>query len=118
MLARAPRSRPLGVTPLLLVNHNTNNVLLAVSATGGAAAAPAVAEVALKTMIDGMPLSDAVDAPRLTTRAAAADGGADPAEAPAARVNAILCRDGAPRRPETCRAHSDPRGFGLALAGQ
>jgi len=120
--------------PMLVVKPRGRQFVWAGAASGGVAAPTALAGVAARTLLSGQPLREAIAAPRV-------HGGSDPgfvfAEPGAptrglqtllgqgdevvtaeklGRVNAIVCPDGIASAPETCRAASDPRGFGLAAS--
>ena len=138
LLAAAPaQSGNAGVSlsPIILVNHNTSQLFFAAGSVGGAAAPSALASVMRRALLEEMPLSDAVDAPRLhhggmpdivliepeietAEREILGRRGHRIAEIPEiGRVNALHCPRGAPRSPETCVFASDRRGFGLASGG-
>lgn len=137
MLAPAPQPQFDGaqfLSPVLVVNRNTDKFYFAASASGGAAAPIALVRAALGALAAEQPLKQAVAAPRLfragpnavvlyepgtdaeTIRAL---GDAVPgAEVRAlGRVNAIHCPGGLPSKPEGCSFQSDGRGFGLAARG-
>jgi gamma-glutamyltranspeptidase/glutathione hydrolase len=105
------------------------------AASGGAAAASALIQVALHTLIEDRPLDEASDAQRLHVEAQPSDTvfaetgvqarppglaerGYNVVPVPViGRVNAISCPDGAVDKPVTCALRADRRGFGLAAGG-
>jgi gamma-glutamyltranspeptidase/glutathione hydrolase len=118
--------------PMLVVNQNIPKFRFAAAASGGAAAPVAMVGVAAETLLEGVPLQDAIAAKRVL-------GGGDPDVVyfeqllpgpdlqslsrrghqlvqilSVGKVNAISCPGSIPDQPETCAAVTDPRGFGLA----
>jgi gamma-glutamyltranspeptidase / glutathione hydrolase len=105
------------------------------AASGGAVAASALVNVALRALIDKRPLDEAMDAQRLHAEGVPADtvfveSGVQPrppglvergykiVPVPViGRVNAISCPDGIKDTPESCAFRADRRGFGLAAGG-
>ena len=105
------------------------------AASGGAAAASALVEVALRAMIEARPLDEAVDAQRMHADGnppdtvfvetgvqprvpGLADRGYKIVPVPViGRVNAISCPDGVIDSPDSCAFRQDRRGFGLAAGG-
>lgn len=138
VLAVAPRGADPAVsfTPAMLVNHNTHQVLLAASASGGAAAPSALASVLRGLLIEKVPFAAALAAPRVhnsgrpdrtyvesrfkggAAQILRARGHIQVEEVPElGLVSVIACLGGLPRSPETCVFASDPRGFGLGVGG-
>ncbi|MFP6744828.1 MAG: gamma-glutamyltransferase, partial [Alphaproteobacteria bacterium] len=134
MAAAKPPSRSAlsALAPVMLVNHNTGNFVLAAAASGGAAAPSALVEVMTRTLIDGQSLVAAVAAPRLyhggrpdvaivepDEPADMLDGlrrrGHLVAQAPEiGGVNAVYCREGMQENAAGCSVSADRRGHGLA----
>ncbi len=85
------------------------DVVFAGAASGGAAAPLALAQTALDTLADALPLDRALAASRAVPPGTA-DG--------IARVQAIVCRDGLVDAPQSCRVEADPRGAGLGIGTQ
>ena len=120
------------LAPVMMVNPNTGNFLLAAAASGGAAAPSSLIEVMTGVLLDDKPLAEAVAAPRLyhggrpdvvlhesdespERLAGLRRRGHVVARAPQiGRVNAVFCRDGFLRNPAACVASNDRRGHGLA----
>lgn len=110
-------------------------VVFAGAASGGAPAASALAAVALRTLVEGRPLEEALDAPRMHFEGAPPDTvfvetgvqarptglverGYRIEPVPVlGRVNAIHCPAGVKDAPEQCVLRVDRRGFGLASGG-
>lgn len=136
VLAAAPGPGGRGATalgPVLVVNHNVGELFFAAAASGGAAAPTSLVGVMARTLLGERPLPDAIAAKRVVggikpgvvayeegysapiTEAFAGLGVRLVATPPLGRVNAIACPGGIPPKPETCRAATDPRGFGLAV---
>ena len=123
------------LSPIVLVNHNTSQLLFAAGSVGGAAAPSALASVMRGALLDGLPLRDAMGASRLhhggipdivftepdfgvVLRDSLSRRGHQVVKIPEiGRVNAVHCPGGAPRSPETCVFDTDRRGFGLASGG-
>ncbi|CAA7618160.1 gamma-glutamyltransferase [Magnetospirillum sp. UT-4] len=132
VLAAAPGpAGPPALGPVLVVNHNSNEVRLGAAASGGVTAPTALAQAVLSTHVEGRKLEEALASPRVHHSGqpdfVAVESGefaADPAPLAArghevkttqmpSRVNAFACGSG--RASFTnCRAASDPRGFGMA----
>lgn len=139
IMAAAAPVKGSGVTalaPMIVLNKDSTQLKFAAAASGGAAAPPALAMVALETLTDGQPLSRAIAVRRVV------DTGApdvlvyekgllgDTVTALTAMkyklfeikslgaVNAISCPDGAPKNPGSCTAVSDPRVAGGAFASE
>jgi len=118
-------------TPVLLVSHDTKQVLFAGAASGGAAAPSALAEVMARTLIDGEPLDVAIQTPRIhhggfpdvviyetTEQGARLQGlirrGYKVLGVPElGRVNAISCLAEYKAGLEGCQIGNDRRGFGI-----
>lgn len=112
-----------------------SQLVFAGAASGGAVAASALVNVALKTIIEGRPLDEAIDAQRLHAEGVPADtvyveSGVQPrppglvergyklSPVPViGRVNAIACPEGIKDNPQSCAFRADRRGFGLAAGG-
>ncbi len=121
---------PQAMSPMLAVRGSAGQFVMAASATGGPAAASALAEVALRALVDERPLEEAIAAPRVQFSGApdtalVEDAGAglarlgyrlqqDPA---LGRVNAILCPGGLVAAPGRCQFRADRRGAGMAASG-
>jgi gamma-glutamyltranspeptidase/glutathione hydrolase len=132
LMAPAPRegaadSRWLSVAIAL---KDRADVTFAGAASGGAASAMALAQVALDTLQAREPLPRAIEAPRMTVRSDGSVGvdgvgliarlsprGYRASEVPGGvgRVQAIHCPDGLVASGETCRIETDRRGAGLAI---
>jgi len=138
LLAASPAAfgnAAISLSPIVLVNHNTSQLFFAAGSVGGAAAPSALASVMRGTLLDGLPLRDAMGAPRLhhggipdivltepdfdsALRDSLSRRGHKVAKVPEiGRVNAVHCPGGVPRSPETCVFDTDRRGFGLASGG-
>ncbi len=118
-------------TPVLLVSHDTKQVLFAGAASGGAAAPSALAEVLARTLIDKESLDAAVRTPRIhhggypdvviyetTEQGARLQGlsrrGYKVLGVPElGRVNAIHCQAEYKGGREGCEISNDRRGFGI-----
>lgn len=136
--AAAPLSRggDLGLSPVMMVNHNVGDFLFAGGAAGGVAAPSALVETMAQSLMGGLPLAEALAAPRVLNpgvpditfveRTLGADGEAALSDRghrlrrvrAIGRVNAIYCPNGFRAKAETCVYRSDPRGSGLATAVQ
>jgi len=126
----------LGLSPVMMVNHNVGEFLFAGAASGGVVAPSALTEAMARAMIGGEPLVDAIAAPRVINpgvpditfveKALGAEAVADlrrrghktRSVAAIGRVNAIYCRDGFRAKAETCEYEADERGHGLAAIVQ
>lgn len=124
---------PTSLGPMLVINQNVNEFFFAATASGGVTAPTAMVTVALKTLIDGMPLEDALAAPRIhhgglpdlvyheqdldaaAQRSLTSRGHHIAATPQLGRVNAAFCAAGLPPNPESCVVRTDRRGFGLAI---
>ena len=134
VLAAAPSSagrETSSQTPVLLVSHDTKQVLFAGAASGGAAAPSALAEVMARTLIDGEPLDVAIKTPRIhhggfpdvviyeTTEQGARLQGLSRrgykvlGVTELGRVNAISCMAEYKTGFEGCQISNDRRGFGI-----
>jgi len=131
----APGNTATSLSPIVLVNHNTHQLFFAAGSVGGAAAPSALASVMRGLLLDGLPLREAMSAPRLhhggipdivliepdfgaVLRDSLSQRGHQLAKVlEIGRVNAIHCPGGSPRSPETCVFVTDRRGFGLASGG-
>ena len=119
------------ISPVVLVNRHSRQMILAASG-GGDGAAPSALAAVLLAVIDGeLPLDKAVLKPRVHFDEAsgrlAVESSIDPAarsgleerghrvvEVPViGRVNAIHCPDGVSRDPQSCRTASDRRRYGV-----
>lgn len=135
LLASAPSTNgrgPLGLSPMLVVNENSNEFRLAATASGGVAAPSALIGVAADLLYGEMKLKEALARPRVhlsgnpdvtyvepgmdtQTLATLAKSGHRTQVTPViGTVNALYCPDGLPALPQTCQMAPDPRGFGLA----
>jgi gamma-glutamyltranspeptidase / glutathione hydrolase len=112
-----------------------SQVVFAGAASGGAAAASALIEVALRAVVEERPLDEAMDAVRLHVEGASpdrvfveagvqarlpglAERGYKVTPIPViGRVEAVSCPDGVLDKPQTCSFRADRRGFGLAVGG-
>jgi gamma-glutamyltranspeptidase/glutathione hydrolase len=133
VLAAPPPAQPASLVPVIVVNRNSRQVVFVGAASGGLAAAPALARTMAEAMLAETNLDEAIAAPRLlrladpdavfvergldhALREALAAAGHEVREVPElGRVNAIYCSDGIPANPETCSVATDPRGFGYAV---
>ena len=137
VLAARPDDGGRGATPLgpaLVVNEFTNQLYLAIAASGGMTAPTVLATVGLEALTAGRSLEDALSRPRVHHGGAPdllfyEDGIArDVLDgllamghriAPSQNlglVNAVICREGLPSKPNTCSVEADPRGAGLAVS--
>jgi gamma-glutamyltranspeptidase/glutathione hydrolase len=123
---------PISLGPMIGTNDSGDLMFFAAAASGGVAAPTALMNVAVRHLILERNLNEAVSGKRL-------HHGGDPdlvyyengyKEAilqsltkrghliaqtrKLGLVNAVVCVDGLPDKPESCAAKSDPRGFGLA----
>lgn len=138
VLASAPGSTGragLALAPMLMVNEGARSFRFAAAGSGGIAAPTAIATTATRVILAGMPVSAAVNMPRvhagsepegvLVERTVPPDrvealrrrGHALTVAPPLGQVNAITCPEGLPRHPESCAAATDQRGFGFAIVG-
>ena len=120
--------------PVMAVNEFTNQLYLAIAASGGMTAPTALASVVAETMMANQPL-DAALAHRRVHHGGAPDLlyyeegiGRDILDSLLARghriapvrslgrVNAALCPEGLPSRPQSCAIETDPRGSGLSVS--
>jgi gamma-glutamyltranspeptidase/glutathione hydrolase len=131
--AAAPAENAFLVGPMLAVNPGRGTVDFAGAASGGAAGTTALARVFFESVRLGETLGAAVAEERLVPELAARRllveddlgaaemdalarrGHAVEATASLGRVNAVWCPGGLPDEPESCQAHSDPRGDGLGI---
>lgn len=131
-IAMAAPPSPAGVlsmTPLLVVNTNTEKAFMALGSADGRYSAAAAVETLLGTFIEHRALKDILARPRLAddgqsvllepeaddTALALEHAGYHVTEVPhIARVNAVYCPSDLPVESTACEAHPDPRGFGLA----
>ncbi|MGE0745810.1 MAG: gamma-glutamyltransferase [Rhodospirillales bacterium] len=88
-------------TPAMVANEHSGDVFLAIAASGGGDAPAALVRVA-RRLLDG----------EQSVRQAL---GAEPGGS-TVRLDVVHCARGMKRRPDSCAAESDPRGFGLAAA--
>lgn len=120
--------------PLLMINENVKEFRYAAAASGGVTAPTALIQATRSAVVDGLPLTDAVAAPRVhhsgapdllyyepAVPRAVLDGllARGHSVAPSRSlglVNAIHCPLGLPVKPESCQVANDPRGFGLAVS--
>lgn len=125
---------PLSLSPMMIVNQYSNQLVLAASASGGAMAATALASVVARSYLDKISLGVALASPRIHHRGIPdithyepnlstdvlsylVDRGHKVAVTPSiGLVNIAFCAGGLPRDPDTCTILSDPRGHGLAIS--
>lgn len=115
-----------------VVAYNTVNkqAFAAATATGALAAPAALAQVAGLAIAANRPLEQALAEPRILRAGPQAAVLSEPKVAPSllrgataaevseiGRVNFVYCPSGVPRAPESCRAASDPRGYGVGQIG-
>lgn len=123
------------LTPALLTNTQTGELVVAMAANGGPAAAPAAVTIALRGVIDAQPLPVSLATPRILATARPdkvfVEAGTDPGVRAGltrrghvveegrqfGQVAAILCFGGLRLDPLGCQFASDRRGFGLATGG-
>jgi gamma-glutamyltranspeptidase/glutathione hydrolase len=120
---------------MIVVNENSKDSFLVLSAGSDASAPVALASVALKIVEDGDNPADAINAPRASYSAAidatlVESSGDAIARALAtrghrigrvnalARVNGMYCKGGVKRDPGSCSLATDPRGLGLASGAE
>ena len=135
LLAAAPDTAGRGATglaPMLMVNENTKEFILAAGANGGVAAPTALTTVVAGLVDLDQSAKEALAAPRVHNGGEPdvtyhEQGFASPELgrlstaghrlSPATKigvVNVLYCPNGLPTTPETCQMAVDPRGFGLA----
>jgi gamma-glutamyltranspeptidase/glutathione hydrolase len=132
LLAAPPPATPPSLTPVIVVNQNSREVLFAGAASGGLGAQPALVGTMLGIMATKGTLRDAIAARRVvrlgnpdaTVYESGLDAGIveamrkrghDMREVPEfGRVNAIFCPEGLRTSPESCTFATDPRGSGYA----
>ncbi len=137
LMANRPDGRNNGILPLSTVvigNSNTGDLRFAAAAGAGGVSAPtALAQVMLRSLVAGQPVSAAVAAPRLHHGGAPdelfhePDVGASVVSAlrqkgyglrqirQLGQVNAFHCPGGVLSRSDSCDVASDTRGMGLAV---
>lgn len=136
--ARPPGAGAAGnasLAAMLVVNRHNPNLYFAAAASGNAAAPSALVTVALRALVDGRPLENAMAEARLhggnANGTVLAEPGIEPVVASAlqqrgmrvieagrlGRVNAIHCAKGMPREPGSCVYRADRRGNGFAATG-
>ena len=116
--------------PMLALRERSGAVVFVGAASGGWPGAGALVDVALRTIIDGRRLDEAMDAARVYGAAGQVLVEGDGAQTGLAarsdtistvqalgRVNAIFCPDGLSAEPSACQFAADRRGFGLAAGG-
>ncbi|MGE4220329.1 MAG: gamma-glutamyltransferase [Alphaproteobacteria bacterium] len=123
-----------GMAPLMVTEPATRRFRYAATGGGGSEAASAAVQTTLATLVDGLPLRDAIAQPRVhhpgwpdqavverslpdAARNALASRGHALVAVPAiGRVNAVDCPTGIPNgREPRCISAPDPRGEGLGL---
>jgi gamma-glutamyltranspeptidase/glutathione hydrolase len=131
VLAAAPRGGQGGETPapMLALRARSGAVVFVGAASGGWPGAGALVDVALRTIVDGRRLDEAMSAARVNYTGAAGQvlvEGEGPQAGLASRgyaittvpvlgrVNAIFCPDGLSAESAACQFAADRRGFGLA----
>jgi gamma-glutamyltranspeptidase/glutathione hydrolase len=133
VLAAPPGAAGFPLGPMLAVSPQRESVDFAATASGGSASASALVSVFLDSVLRGRPLADALAAKRIHDSGAPdtvlyEEGTADAVVAglsqrghavqqagPLGQVNAFWCPQGLANHSDSCQAHSDPRGGGLAL---
>jgi gamma-glutamyltranspeptidase/glutathione hydrolase len=138
VLAAAPEAGdagPQSLGPMLVLGSRLGPIFFAGTASGGSAAAPALAVVAAQTLIEERSLEQALDTPRVfhdgsddvvvveagigeSLPGLAARGYSTRPSAKVGRVNAILCPDGLPAETPNCQFRADHRGAGFAVVAQ
>lgn len=139
LLAAPPRAHNNGMlspSAAIMVNPKVEEAYFAAAASGGSAAPTALVSVMLGALVDDLPLSEAVAAPRFHHGGAPDvtfyEEGVDEAAladlrarghllrlAPGVgRVTALYCPQSFKRRFEDCTFASDPRGWGLGFLVQ
>ena len=131
--ATAPGPGTEAASIAVVSNANTRNTFFAAVASGGPAAAAALARVAGGVLFDGQRVAEALAAGRVfadaRSRTVYAEAGVADTVAPfrgsgfrivaggsLGRVNAIHCPGGSRRGQDSCRYGVDPRGFGHAVS--
>mgnify|MGYP001296054259 CR=1 FL=1 len=123
---RPAGSEATALSPILVMNPNTQILILA-AAGSGPGAPTSVTELAVRTVTGGEPLAAAMSGPRAENRgwpdspvaepaaAGALAAGGRPVRTVAAlgRLNALFCARGLPDNPESCELRTDRRGLGL-----
>jgi hypothetical protein len=108
---------------MLVANENSGQFIAGFGAGADAAAPQSLVQVALATLAADRPLQQA----QLDFRAGSGRNYDQVKERPpseigtaagAGLVNAVVCRDGLPRAPESCTAQQDPRGLGVSLSAE
>jgi gamma-glutamyltranspeptidase/glutathione hydrolase len=111
-----------GLAAMLVANENSGQFVAAFAAGGDTAAPQSLVQVALATLAADRPLQQALVDVRIASAQYRGDRTRPPSEigtaAGAGLVNAIVCRDGLPREPQSCSAQQDPRGSGVALSAE
>lgn len=120
-------------TPALVVNFNTQQVIMAAGGSGGTPDAIELPRVIADVLVGDHLLEDALAAPRVFSsgrpQAVFTESSLSAPEqsnlksfgqqipvATFGRLNLINCSGGMRTEPETCVLHKDPRGFGLSTA--
>ncbi|MGH6717723.1 MAG: gamma-glutamyltransferase, partial [Alphaproteobacteria bacterium] len=136
VLLAAPRHPgAASLVPVIVANHNSREVLFAGASAGGVAAPAVMAQVLADVFGGEVSVGDAIRAPRLihlgspdivvpepeladSVKAELAGRGHHLSEPfTLGRVNAISCPEGLRTRPDSCRAITDRRGYGMAVGG-
>lgn len=136
--AEVANGGPVSLGPVMIVDPDDSELILAATGTGGVAGPTALAETLAPLLHEPVPLADAIAAPRVhhsgapdvlyheRTQSGAEVAGlrrrghelavfpGDRGEHPG-RVNAVYCPRGLPGGEDTCEVAADPRGSGLAL---
>jgi gamma-glutamyltranspeptidase/glutathione hydrolase len=108
---------------MIVANQNSGQFIAGFGAGADAAAPEALVQVALTTLAADRPLQQA----QLDFRAGSGRTLGEEKSRPASEiggaqgpglVNAIVCRDGLPREPNSCSAQHDPRGAGISVAAE
>jgi gamma-glutamyltranspeptidase/glutathione hydrolase len=121
---------PQMLTPVLAAMARGGRIVFASTASGGWPGADAQIQVALRTVVEGRPLEEAMDAARIYNPGTgpvqaetaaqgplpglAARGYAPATVATLGHVNAIYCPDGLFENAEACQFRADRRGTGFA----
>jgi gamma-glutamyltranspeptidase/glutathione hydrolase len=135
LLAAAPDGAARGpqlLTPMLAAMARGGRITFASTASGGWPGASAQVQVAVRTIVEGRPLEEAMDAARIhnpgmeDVLAEEALQGPLPGLGPRGyrprltpnlgQVNAIYCPEGPFENAEACQFRADRRGFGLAAS--
>ena len=137
LLAAAPDHAGRGpqmLGPVLAAMARGGRIVFGSTSSGGWPQASATVQVMLRTIVDGRPLEEAIDAARIhnpgdgdnvMVEAAVqarmpglAPRGYDPSVVPVlGTVNAIFCPEGLFENAEACQFRADRRGFGLGIGG-